>query len=63
MNEPQMPDEQSCDGEDDFAKSLIVAYEAIRLRVASGGPGWIPGATLEEAERKRRARQEPLTSA
>ena len=25
---------------DDFAKSLDVAYEAIRERVANGGPGW-----------------------
>jgi len=25
---------------DDFAKSLEVAYRAIRERVANGGPGW-----------------------
>jgi hypothetical protein len=30
------------DGQDDFAKSLDVGYEAIRERVAAGGPGWKP---------------------
>jgi site-specific DNA-methyltransferase (adenine-specific) len=27
---------------DDFAKSIDVAYEAVRERVADGGPGWTP---------------------
>lgn len=30
------------DAQDDFAKSLDVGYEAIRERVAEGGPGWTP---------------------
>jgi N6-adenosine-specific RNA methylase IME4 len=30
------------DAADDFAKSLDVAYDAIRARVAAGGPGWSP---------------------
>ena len=30
------------DGQDDFAKSLDVAYESIRERKAAGGPGWEP---------------------
>jgi N6-adenosine-specific RNA methylase IME4 len=31
------------DADDDFAKSIDVAYEAVRDRVANGGPGWTPG--------------------
>jgi hypothetical protein len=31
-----------CDAADDFAKSINVAYEAVRERVASGGPTWTP---------------------
>ena len=30
------------DATDDFAKSLDVGYQAIRARVAAGGPGWTP---------------------
>jgi N6-adenosine-specific RNA methylase IME4 len=30
------------DATDDFAKSIDVAYEAVRERVADGGPGWTP---------------------
>lgn len=30
------------DSQDDFAKSLDVAYAAIRERVAAGGPPWVP---------------------
>lgn len=30
------------EADDDFAKSLLVAYQAIKDRVAEGGPPWIP---------------------
>lgn len=30
------------DAQDDFAKSLLVAYATIRERVAAGGPPWVP---------------------
>jgi hypothetical protein len=30
------------DAVDDFAKSIEVAYEAVRERVANGGPPWSP---------------------
>jgi len=30
------------DWEDDFAKSILVAYEAIRERMKQGGPGYVP---------------------
>ena len=30
------------DAADDFAKSINVAYEAVRERIANGGPSWIP---------------------
>jgi N6-adenosine-specific RNA methylase IME4 len=30
------------DAEDDFAKSIDVAYDAVRERVANGGPTWTP---------------------
>jgi hypothetical protein len=30
------------DPDDDFEKSLSVAYEAVRERVANGGPPWTP---------------------
>ena len=39
-----MADDLPYDGQDDFAKSLDVAYAAIRERVAAGGPPWTPGA-------------------
>jgi N6-adenosine-specific RNA methylase IME4 len=32
--------EKRYDAADDFAKSLDVAYETVRARVAAGGPGW-----------------------
>jgi site-specific DNA-methyltransferase (adenine-specific) len=32
------------DANDDFARSIDVAYAAIRQRKAAGGPGWEPGA-------------------
>jgi hypothetical protein len=32
MNDPEMPDEPPYDGTDDFAKSLLVAYEAVLAR-------------------------------
>jgi hypothetical protein len=37
--------EKPYDAADDFAKSLNVAYSAIRQRVATGGPGWTPGSS------------------
>jgi hypothetical protein len=36
------PSADTYDGDDDFAKSLDVAYEHIRQRMANGGPGWVP---------------------
>jgi N6-adenosine-specific RNA methylase IME4 len=36
------PPEKPYDAADDFAKSIDVAYDAIRARVAAGGPGWTP---------------------
>ena len=36
----EQPDEYQARA--DFAKSLEVAYQAIRERVARGGPGWEP---------------------
>jgi hypothetical protein len=41
------------DGEDDFAKSILVAFETVRERVARGGPGWTPGATLTAFSQSR----------
>jgi hypothetical protein len=35
-------DRQDYDGEDDFRKSILVAFNAIRERMAQGGPGWDP---------------------
>jgi hypothetical protein len=35
-------DDKPYNGADDFAKSIDVAYEAIRERKAAGGPGWAP---------------------
>jgi site-specific DNA-methyltransferase (adenine-specific) len=34
--------DETYNAEDDFAKSIDVAYEAVRERVADGGPGWAP---------------------
>jgi hypothetical protein len=30
------------DGDDDFRQSILVAFNAIRERMAQGGPGWDP---------------------
>jgi hypothetical protein len=30
------------DADDDFTESINVAYEAVRERVANGGPPWTP---------------------
>jgi hypothetical protein len=30
------------DGEDDFAKSILLGFETIRERMKNGGPGWTP---------------------
>jgi N6-adenosine-specific RNA methylase IME4 len=38
----EAPAEKPYDAADDFAKSLDVAYDAIRARVPGGGPGWPP---------------------
>jgi hypothetical protein len=38
----QLGPEPPYDPNDDFAKSIDVAYEAVRERVANGGPPWIP---------------------
>jgi hypothetical protein len=35
-------DADGYDAEDDFEKSIEVAYEAVRERVANGGPTWTP---------------------
>lgn len=35
-------DEPFYDAEDDFAKSIDLAYATIRERMANGGPGWEP---------------------
>jgi hypothetical protein len=40
--EIEAPVEPAYDAADDFAKSLDVAYSAIRERQAAGGPGWTP---------------------
>lgn len=37
-----MKTREDYDGQDDFAKGLDEAYQAIRERVAKGGPGWTP---------------------
>jgi hypothetical protein len=34
--------ESPYDADDDFEKSLAVAYEAVRERIAAGGPPWTP---------------------
>jgi hypothetical protein len=41
MSDPA-PDDPPYDFWDDFRKSILVAYEAIRARVAAGGPGYTP---------------------
>lgn len=35
-------DRPDYDGEDDFRQSILVAFNAIRERMAQGGPGWDP---------------------
>jgi hypothetical protein len=53
-----LTDEPPYDGADEFAKSLLVADDAVRRCIAAGGRPWVPGAPLqgrvnvEEAERK-----------
>ena len=37
---PAVQQEFKYNGRDDFTKSIEVAYEAVRDRVANGGPGW-----------------------
>jgi N6-adenosine-specific RNA methylase IME4 len=58
------PDSESTyDATDDFAKSINVAYEAVRERVAQGGPTWTPPPALAQPDGipdfLRRARPEP----
>ena len=36
---------------DDFEKSILVAYAAVRERVAAGGKPWIPPSTNDGAAR------------
>jgi hypothetical protein len=36
------PEPLPYDADDDFEKSIAVAYEAVRERVADGGPPWTP---------------------
>jgi hypothetical protein len=58
-NRPPPQLEPRYDGDDDFAKSLLVAYAAIRERMAKGGPGWTPGEGepgRKEGERSSQAR-------
>lgn len=43
---PYMP-KPDYDGKDDFAKSIGVGFEAIRERVAAGGPAWTPKTRTE----------------
>jgi hypothetical protein len=38
----QLGPEPPYDADEDFAKSIDVAYEAVRERVANGGPPWTP---------------------
>ena len=42
-----MPD--AYDGDDDFSKSIEVAYEAIRKREAAGGKRWEPKSVLDQS--------------
>lgn len=37
-----VPLDPEYDGDDDMTRSIDVAYEAVRARVAAGGPGWWP---------------------
>jgi hypothetical protein len=36
------PEPPPYNGDDDFEKSLAFAYEAVRERIANGGPPWTP---------------------
>jgi hypothetical protein len=36
------PEPPPYDAADDFARSIEIAYEAVRRRVANGGPPWNP---------------------
>jgi hypothetical protein len=38
----QLGPEPPYDADDDFAKSIDVAYASVRERVANGGPPWRP---------------------
>jgi hypothetical protein len=44
--DPQLPElgapPADYDGEDDFAKSILLGFETIRERMKNGGPGWTP---------------------
>jgi N6-adenosine-specific RNA methylase IME4 len=51
---PPPIDEKPYDALDDFAKSLDVAYSAVRDRVAEGGPTWTPSRMPIIPRRKRR---------
>jgi len=56
-------DEVPYDAADDFAKSIDVAYGAVRERVAGGGPSWTPPSALDGPDGipgfLRRTRPEP----
>ena len=52
QDEHQQPDEPY-DAVADAWASVAVAFEVIRQRMAAGGPGWTPGATLNEQNKSR----------
>ena len=49
---PHAADLDGYDPEADFAGSLLVAFEAIRARIAAGGPPWTPKPRIDQQERK-----------
>jgi hypothetical protein len=48
------------DAADDFAKSIEVAYAAVRERMARGGSPWVPRLNFETSNRTRAGRT-PVT--
>lgn len=40
------------EADDDLVKSLLVAYQAIKERMAKGGPGWTPREPKEKGGQK-----------
>jgi hypothetical protein len=45
------------DAADDFAKSIEVAYAAVRERMARGGSPWLPRLNFETSNRIRTGRE------